>query len=143
MANKNDNKSLYIYTALIFFVAVILIILSFFGQTNIQKNQPKIEENSEQTQQANGITERTAVLSEENKTLIEENKKISKENESLKTENETLTKRLSVSDLLFSVNGYLSIGEKEKALEVFNKINSDLLTNDQKILYNDIKNNLQ
>ena len=39
MANKNDNKSLFLYTALIFFVAVVLIILSFFGQTNLQKKQ--------------------------------------------------------------------------------------------------------
>ena len=37
MSNKNDNKSLFIYTALIFVVAVLLIILSFFGQTNLQK----------------------------------------------------------------------------------------------------------
>ncbi len=143
MANKNDNKSLFIYTALIFFVAVILIILSFFGQTNMQKNQPKIEENSEQTQQSNGITERAAILSEENKTLIEENKKITKENEALKSENETLTEKITVSDLLLSANGYYSLGEKSKVLEILHQINYDNLTDDQKTLYDNIKKNLQ
>ena len=37
MANKNDNKSMFLYTALIFIVAVLLIIFSFLGQTNMQK----------------------------------------------------------------------------------------------------------
>ena len=34
MANKNDNKSMFLYTALIFIVAVLLIIFSFLGQNN-------------------------------------------------------------------------------------------------------------
>ena len=44
MANKNDNKSMFLYTALIFIVAVLLIIFSFLGQTNMQKNQPQVSE---------------------------------------------------------------------------------------------------
>ena len=43
MANKNDNKSMFLYTALIFIVAVLLIIFSFLGKTNIQKNQKQME----------------------------------------------------------------------------------------------------
>lgn len=140
MANKNDNKSLFIYTGLIFFVAVILIILSFFGQTNMQKNQPKIEENSEQTQQVSGITEKAAILSEENKTLLEENKKITSEIETLKSENEALTEKNNINDLLLSANGYYSQGNKTKALEIIKELNYDELTSDQKIIYNNINN---
>ena len=67
---KNNNKSLFLYTALIFIVAVLLILLSFFGQMNLQNKQPKVDENEQQQQE--GISERASVLSEENKNLMEE-----------------------------------------------------------------------
>lgn len=133
MTNKNDNKSMFIYAALIFFVAVILIILSFFGQTHLEKNMPKIDENTEQTQ---GITERAALLSEENKNLLEENK-------SLKEENEELQNKLTENDLLLSANGYFQAGNNAKAFEMLNAVHYDNLSGDQKIIYDNIKNNLQ
>lgn len=37
MANKNDNKSMFLYTALIFIVAVLLIIFSFFRSDKYAK----------------------------------------------------------------------------------------------------------
>ena len=40
MENNNkqkENKSMYLYTALIFVVALLLILLAFFGQTNISR----------------------------------------------------------------------------------------------------------
>lgn len=145
MNNKNDNKSLFIYTALIFVVAVLLIILSFFGQTNLQKKQPNVEENTTAT----GISERASVLSEENKTLIEENTslenentQLSEENDVLKTENETLVNYKNINELLLSANGYYTLGNDTKALEILNTINYDELTGDQKILYDTLKNNL-
>lgn len=133
MTNKNDNKSLFIYAALIFFVAVILIILSFFGQTNLQKSMPEIPENTEQTQ---GITERAALLSEENKNLLEENKR-------LKEENEKLLQKETTNNLLLSANGYSIAGNNAKAFEMLNAVNYDDLTSDQQIIYNSIKNKLQ
>ncbi len=134
--NKNDNKSLFIYTALIFFVAVVLIILSFFGQTNLKKSQPKVEENTEQTQAVSGITEKAAVLSEENKTLLEENNK-------LKAENQELMQKQTTNNLLLSANGYFTLGDSAKALEMLNAVNYDELSVDQKIIYDNIKNNIQ
>ena len=129
MANKNDNKSLFLYTALIFFVAVILIILSFFGQTNLQKKQPKVEENTEQTQAVSGITEKAAILSEENKNL--------------KAENKELIEKQAANDLLLSANGYFTLGNNAKALEMLNAVNYDELSVDQKLIYDNIKNNIQ
>ncbi|MCI8403883.1 MAG: hypothetical protein HFE49_03175 [Clostridia bacterium] len=133
MTNKNDNKSMFIYAALIFFVAVILIILSFFGQTHLEKSIPKAEYNTEQTQ---GITERAAVLSEENKNLMEENKQ-------LKEKNKDLEQKQTTNDLLLSANGYFIAGNNEKAFEMLNAVDYNVLTSDQQIIYNNIKNNLQ
>jgi len=55
MANKNDNKSMFLYTALIFIVAVLLIIFSFLGQTNMQKNQPFYKKNLPQSPRLKNI----------------------------------------------------------------------------------------
>lgn len=141
--NKNDNKSMFLYTALIFFVAVILIIVSFFGQNNMQKNQPQIDNKTEETQSLSGISEKAAVLSEENRQLLEENSKLKEENSSLKQSNTSLSEQISVDNLLLSANGYFTLGNDSKALEILNTINYDGLTGDQKILYDAIKNNIQ
>ena len=130
MANKNDNKSLFLYTSLIFIVAVLLIILSFFGQTNLKKNQPAVDTNTDTAN--SGITEKAAILSEENKNLIEENSK-------LKTENKELQDKLTINDILLSANGYCSLGNNDKAYEMLNAIVYDELSADQKIIYDNIK----
>ncbi len=134
MADKNNNKSLFIYTSLIFIVAVLLIILSFFGQTNLRKNQPSVETSEETT--ASGITERAAVLSEENKNLIEENSKLTQELASLR-------EKQTMNDILLSANGYFSLGNNSKAFEMLNAVIYDELTVDQKIIYDNIKKGIE
>ena len=100
MANKNDNKSMFLYTALIFIVAVLLIIFSFLGQTNMQKNQPQVSESPDKEM---SISEKASILSEENTVLLEnnsnlkkENQELSEENIQLKSDNESLADRKSV-----------------------------------------------
>ena len=104
MANKNDNKSMFLYTALIFIVAVLLIIFSFLGQTNMQKNQPQVSESPDKEM---SISEKASILSEENTVLLEnnsnlkkENQELSEENIQLKSDNESLTQKQSQNDLL-------------------------------------------
>ncbi len=143
MANKNDNKSLFLYTALIFFVAVVLIILSFFGQTNLQKNQPEIEQNTEQTQTVSGITEKASILSEENKVLLELNKNLQIENNELKAENEELVKKQNNNNTLLSSYGYYTLGNKEKALEMLKAVIYEELNSDQRMIYYKLNNELQ
>ena len=133
--NKNNNKSLFLYTGLIFAVAVLLIILSFFTQLNLQKNLPKPEENEEQTQTASGITERAAVLSEENKNLVEENNK-------LKTDNEALLEYQTNNNILLSSYGYFSLGANDKALEMLLAVDDETLTADQQIIYDAVKDGI-
>ena len=151
--NNNDNKSLFFYTALIFFVALVLIILAFFGQSNIKRNQPEIPEATAsaapQTEQT-GIAERASVLSEENRLLLEENDEIKKQL-SLQTEEinrlnldvQNLNKYKETNDLLMSANGYFHVENYAQARAVLDKIDANTLTEDQKILYNTIKENLE
>ena len=44
MDNKKENRSMYLYTALIFVVALLLILLAFFSQTNVSKLGKRAEE---------------------------------------------------------------------------------------------------
>ena len=115
MANKNDNKSMFLYTALIFIVAVLLIIFSFLGQTNLQEN---------------------------NSNLKKENQELSEENIQLKSDNESLVQKQSQNDLLLSANGYFTLGNNSMALETLDKVNYNDLSSDQKIIYDNIKNNI-
>ncbi len=131
--NKNDNKSLFLYAGLIFVVAILLIILSFFGQTNLKKSQPVVDE---PVVPETGITERAAVLSEENKNLIEENKQ-------LKQQNEQLIEKQTENDLLLSAYGYMSLDNSAKAGEMLGAVNYETLTADQKIIYDIVKKSLK
>lgn len=134
--NKKNNKSLFLYTGLIFAVAVLLIILSFFGQQNLQKNQPKIEETQSQQAESAGITERAAVLSEENKNLLEANSTLKKQNKELEEE-------IKQNNSLLAANGYASMGNKEKALEMLNLVDYEILSTDQQIIFEEIKEKIE
>ena len=139
MANKNDNKSMFLYTALIFIVAVLLIIFSFLGQTNMQKNQPQVSESPDKEM---SISEKASILSEENTVLLENNSNLKKENQQLKSDNESLVQKQSQNDLLLSANGYFTLGNNSMALETLDKVNYNDLSSDQKIIYDNIKNNI-
>ena len=141
MANKNDNKSMFLYTALIFIVAVLLIIFSFLGQTNMQKNQPQVSESPDK-EMASILSEENTVLLENNSNLKKENQELSEENIQLKSDNESLVQKQSQNDLLLSANGYFTLGNNSMALETLDKVNYNDLSSDQKIIYDNIKNNI-
>ena len=141
MANKNDNKSMFLYTALIFIVAVLLIIFSFLGQTNMQKNQPQVSESPDK-EKASILSEENTVLLENNSNLKKENQELSEENIQLKSDNESLVQKQSQNDLLLSANGYFTLGNNSMALETLDKVNYNDLSSDQKIIYDNIKNNI-
>ena len=119
MAANNQpsgNKSLYLYTALIFVVAILLIILSFFAMSNRDKQMNEIEETQ-------SITEKASVLSEENKNLAEEIVALKSSNEKLST------------DLLNIANEYYAAGDKDKAKDLTKNIDTEKLTDNQKTIY--------
>ena len=119
MAAQNQNgpnKSLYMYTSLIFVVAILLIILSFFAMSNRDNRM-------NETEQAQSITEKTAALSEENKNLAEENK-------TLKDSNRAMS-----AALLSIANEYYAAGDTAKAAEIAASVDVSSLTDEEKTVY--------
>ena len=114
--SNGPNKSLYMYTSLIFVVAILLIILSFFAMSNRDKKM-------NETEQAQTITEKTAALSEENKNLAEENK-------TLKDSNHVMS-----AALLSIANEYYTAGDTAKASEIASSVDTAYLTDEEKALY--------
>lgn len=115
--SNGQNKSLYIYTSLIFVVAVLLIILSFFSMSNRDRNMNETE------QAAQSITEKAAALSEENKNLAEENK-------ALKEKNHTMS-----AALLNIANEYYASGDTAKAAEYAALVDASSLTEEESAVY--------
>ena len=131
-ANKNNNRSMFLYTALIFVVAILLIVLSFFGEANLERNQPAIKGTMEPAKQLNtSISQRAAVLSEENRILLEENQKLKDEIASLKEKQEA-------ADTLLSAMTYMSANDKLNAQNELNKIDTELLSEAQMSVYETI-----
>ena len=79
MDNKKENRSMYLYTALIFVVALLLILLAFFSQANISKLGKRAEEfttpapvfttASPQPDELAKVSNMAAELDEQNKAL--------------------------------------------------------------------------
>ena len=78
----------------------------------------------------------------ENMLLKKENQELSEENIQLKSDNESLVQKQSQNDLLLSANGYFTLGNNSMALETLDKVNYNDLSSDQKIIYDNIKNNI-
>lgn len=146
MENKNENKnikSLFLYTALIFLVALLMIILSFFGQNHADKLK-------ETEQRAQTITERASALSDENLRLTS---KITE----LEGEKEALLKDLSEKTALLEnitiqksnedkvMEAYVAYNQRRysKAGEIIKEVNPDALGANAKELYDRIAQKLK
>lgn len=136
--NKENSKSLYLYTALIFVVALIMIIISFFGQSNLEKTNKAI-------QHQKSISEKSAALSEENMKLVEKNleleKIISDKDLAILNLNETVTlkdTKIATYDTLMSAYAYYTLKNYDKAKELLDTISYETLEGDSKVLYTKI-----
>ncbi len=127
---KKENKSLITYTALIFLISIIMILIAFVGQNNTQSMQPETD--------ASGvsITDKVNQLSEENRLLLEERIRLTRENETLVDENSLLYNLLKMDSLLKEER-------KDEALLIYNTIDPSLLTELQMVYYNDITERLE
>ncbi len=142
MGKRGENKSLFLYTALIFIVALLLIILSFFGDNHMKKNQPNISEETTQAASGGGLTERAAQLSEDNRILLEkcktlEQKQIEIENENILLKEQTLASSTQneISERLFDIYILLYRKKFEEAKAALTEINIDSLDLKQKEFY--------
>ena len=127
---KKENRSIYIYTALIFAVALVLIILTAFSQPRVNKLGKRAEEfkpeatESVSTDEIAKYANMAASLDMENKEL---NSEISEKN-----------KQIQVYEFLLTANAQVSDGQFVEAEEMLTQIDATTLTENQTILYNEI-----
>lgn len=146
--NKENNKSLFLYTALIFFVAIILIILAFFGQTNYNKNNLTsniVESTATPQTQENGIPEKAAALNAENAALVKEIQSLNEEIEQkdktitdLQLQIEGITAAQNNSDLLFQAYTAKINQNEDDVTLILSNINYEQLTQQQKAVYDSL-----
>ena len=132
---KNSNNSMFIYTALIFIVALIFIILAFFGQKNLTQLRKETESIASSPQATAAAPESTTVPNEEIAIMANT---IS----ALKSDNDRLKASIDTYDKLLSANGYLPVGSMTEAGSVIADIDRNSLTEDQKILFDQITNTI-
>ena len=127
---KKENRSIYIYTALIFAVALVLIILTAFSQPRVNKLGKRAEEfkpeatESVSTDEIAKYANMAASLDTENKEL---NSEISEKNKQIRT-----------YEFLLTANAQVSDGQFVEAEEMLTQIDATTLTENQTILYNEI-----
>ena len=127
---KKENRSIYIYTALIFAVALVLIILTAFSQPRVNKLGKRAEEfkpeatESVTTDEIAKYANMAASLDTENKEL---NSEISEKN-----------KQIQIYEFLLTANAHVSEGQFVEAEEMLTQIDATTLTDNQMILFNEI-----
>ena len=131
---KKENKSLFLYTALIFVVSIIMILIAFVGQNNIQNMQP--EDSSGMT-----ITEKVNQLSEDNRLLLEERISLTRKNEALTSRFEVISKQNEIMDKLLQIDALLEDKKIDEAKLIYDSIDSTILEESQKIHYDRISLN--
>lgn len=104
---------MFLYTALIFLVALILILVAFFGNLKRPKNANEVQP--------------TPIIIEDTSSYEAAKETISDLEAQLKT----------YSDLL-KANSYINSESYDEAEIIINSINADSLTEDEKILYDNI-----
>ncbi len=126
---KKENKSLFIYTALIFLVSILMILIAFVGQNNIQNMQPETDSSGV------SITDKVNQLSEENRLLLQERINLTRRNEGLTSRNDTLTKDNELLTKYLDIDSLLDEGKKDEAKIIYDSIDATLLSETQKIYY--------
>ena len=114
---KSDNKSLIMYTSLIFVAAIIMIVISFFAQQHLEQLRVSETEaeNVTLSNKAAQVSEENMQLVELNKALKDANTKLTDENQTLTTEREALLKEKSGYNALIDVYEKLLDGKKATA----------------------------
>ena len=142
MENKPSNRSLFLYTALIFIAAIIVIALSFFSQINADRNHSKEVEGT--------IAERTAMLSEENRILLETTNSLNQKIKELTEDNELLTDEVLQLDkinknyeIMYAVHEKIENKKFPEAVEMFGTLEPLFFTEAQDNFYEHLKEELK
>ena len=134
---NNDNRTLLIYTSLIFIVAVAMIIVSFFAQTHLDQSKigARDAEVVSLSNKAAQVSEENMQLLEFNKSLQAQNTALTEENAQLSTEVENAKKELDGYAALFTVANTILDGKTSEARELLSGIYTEDLTPAQKEIY--------
>lgn len=134
---KNDNKSLIMYTSLIFVAAIIMIVVSFFAQKHLEQLRV-IEteaENVTLSNKAAQVSEENMQLVELNKSLKDTNKQLTEENQTLLAEKDAFLKETEAYKSLIDVYEKLLDGKKTTARKLLKEIYTEDLSAEQKEIY--------
>jgi len=138
MTKKVNDKSLILYTSLIFVVAIVMIIVSFFAQTHLDQSKIGVDDEEKVS-----LSNKAAQVSEENMQLVELNKSLKDanfayhdQNELLKSDVERLTKENTTYKELVTISEKLLGGNKQAAKTLLQNINVEELTSEQTEYYN-------
>lgn len=126
---KKENRSMYLYTALIFAVALLLIIVAFFAQTNVSRLGKRAEEFATPAPAA-------AQTADPKSNELAKYANMASE---LDAENKTLKQQIETYDKLLAVNASLAGGNIAEAETAFAEIDETVLSDSQRILYEEIK----
>ena len=140
LSEKNNNRSLYLYTALIFIVAILMIVISFFSQINLNKTH---EEYIGTDADGISITEKAAQLSTENLMLTEKTIALTNSNAQLEEQAELLNAQIFNVNLMLKVFANINTQNFETAHTDFLMIDTAILNEEQTIFYNYLKEQLQ
>lgn len=137
MTKKSNDRSLILYTSMIFLVAIVMIIVSFFAQTHFDRSKVT-EEDAEKV----SLSNKAAQVSEENMQLVELNKNLKESNEALKNEieelkieNEQLVAQKDAANALNEAAEKLLRGNMQSARTILQNIYADNLSDKQKAFY--------
>lgn len=138
-SNNRQNRSMFLYTALIFAVALLLIILAFFGQTNLT-NLRRTADEAAATEIAMALPTPTPALTETAPPDPDALAKLSNTVSTLDAENKELKAINDTYDVLSSAVKYVSEGNKAEAQKAIDTVEASKLTDAQKALYDYIIN---
>lgn len=145
MTEKKDNKSLFLYTALIFIAAIVIVVISFFSQINLEKKHNEYIGD----QVANSITEKTAQLSEENMVLLETTKNLNQQNSQLTEEkNELVGKNTALeesnrsSEQLYKIFNLINKKDLDTAKQQLEEVDASDFSGEKLVFYNYLKDKL-
>lgn len=127
---KKEDRSMYLYTALIFVVALLLILIAFFSQSNISR----LGNRANEFNTASPASELTNTP-----VPTDEFAKIANMASELDTKNKALSEQVEIYDNLLLANTYVYNEEYEQAETVINTVDAGSLSENQNILYEQIK----
>ncbi len=130
---KSKTKFLWVYTIMLFTVALILIL--FAGMT--QQTYEKELETHETA--AVGMQKSVTELSQTNTALKEENAALVNQVEELTAANEELTKEAETTSALLDALELYEDGEKEEAAKLLEGLDLEALSDRQKTIYDKMK----